>query len=151
MRLLRDRVPGEIGTAGGTLTSTNGDTVVDFPAAAFTEPMTGTYRLLLTDQNTGTRAGIGRTFEVTAVQADLGEPGPPTLGQPVTIEITYTDAEITSGAVDEASSGTLSLGWHQLAARAQQPHRPSDEPPHGHTRSSGAFCRIGRYPSISVP
>ena len=77
--------------------------MVDFPAAAFTEPMTGTYRLLLTDQNTSTRAGIGHTFEVTAVQTDSGEPGPPTLGQPVTIEITYTDAEITSGAVDEAS------------------------------------------------
>ncbi len=103
LRLLRDRVPGVIDIAGGTLTSTHGDTVVDFPAAAFTEPMTGTYRLLLTDQNTGTRAGIGRTFEVTAVQADSGEPGPPMLGQPVTIEITYTDAEITSGAVDEAS------------------------------------------------
>lgn len=74
LRLLRDRITANLPVGGGSLASSSGDTTLAFPAGAFTDTVTLTYRHLLADQDTGSLAGIGRTFEVTAVYSDTRRP-----------------------------------------------------------------------------
>ena len=74
-------------------TSTSRDTAFVFPSDAFTETVTLTYRHLWIDQNTGALAGIGHTFDVTAVFSDTGQTAQLAPGQTYTLTVQYTDAE----------------------------------------------------------
>jgi hypothetical protein len=68
------------------------------------QTITLVYRHLWTDQDTDLLAGIGHTFEVTAIYSDTGQPAQLAPGQTYTITVHYTDAE--KGPVIE---GTLAL------------------------------------------
>ena len=104
LRLLRDKVTGSIPTTGGSLSSTSGDTSLVFPSGAFTGTVALTYRHLWSDENTGALAGIGHTFDLTAIYLDTGQPAHLAPGTIYTAIITYT----TSGPVIE---NTLGLYW----------------------------------------
>jgi hypothetical protein len=105
LRLLRDKVTGSIDpSTGGSLSSTSRDTRFIFGGGAFTETVLFTYRHLLTDQDTGTLAGIGRTFDLTAIYSNTGQSAQLVPGASYTTTITYT----TSGPAIE---DTLGLYW----------------------------------------
>jgi hypothetical protein len=104
LRLLRDRVSVTIPVDGGSLTSTNGDAQFVFPAGAITATVNLTYRHMWTDQDTGALAGIGRTFDLSAVYSDTGQVAQLASGQSFTATLHYTDTELGS-----AIEGTLAL------------------------------------------
>jgi len=106
LRILKDKVTGSILASGGNLLSTGGDTALIFPRGAFTQTVTLTYRHLLSDQDTEVLAGIGHTFELTAVYSDTHQPAQLVSGQTYTITVQYTEAE--RGPIIEE---TLALYW----------------------------------------
>jgi len=107
LRLLRDKVIGSIPLSGGSLTSTSRDTSFVFPTEAFTAIVNLTYRHLWMDRDTGALAGIGRTFDLSAVYSDTGQVAELAPGQTYSVIVHYTDAE-KGGAIES----TLALyGW----------------------------------------
>lgn len=103
LRLLTDKIMGEIPVTGGSFSSTNGDTNLIFSDNAFTQTVNITYRQLLYDENVGALAGLGRTFEVTAVYSDTEQPAILAPGQIFTVTLHYTDTE--KGAAIENTLG----------------------------------------------
>jgi len=103
LQLLRDKVTATIPLTGGTLSSTSGDTQVIFPSGAFTATVDVTYRQLWADHDLGTLAGMGRTFDLSAVHSDSGLPA--TLGWEMCYRVntSYTAAE--RGSIIESSLG----------------------------------------------
>lgn len=78
----------QIGEAGGTITNTQGQVTVDFPANAFTETVTVT--LALTDTgDVYPLQGMNRAFVLTATALSSGEPRQPVM--PFTITVGYAD------------------------------------------------------------
>jgi hypothetical protein len=104
LRLLRDKVTTSIPSSGGSLSSTSGDTSLVFSSGAFTATVTLTYRHLWTDQDVGPLAGIGRTFDLSAVYSDTGQVAQLAPGQSFTATVHYTDTEL-----GPASESTLAL------------------------------------------
>jgi hypothetical protein len=111
LRLLRDKVTTSIPSSGGSLTSTSGDTGFVFPSAAFAATVTLTYRHLWTDQNTGPLAGIGRTFDLSAVHSDTGQVAQLAPGQSFTAMLHYTDTKL--GPAIESTLALYSWGGSQ--------------------------------------
>jgi hypothetical protein len=101
---------GYVPPTGGALSSTAEGVSFVFPSGAFTKTVQLTYSLLEADQNTGALAGIGHTFDLTAVYSDTGRLAKLTPGASYTATVTYT----TSGPAIE---DTLALycwdgsGW----------------------------------------
>ncbi len=93
LRTLQDQVNTTLPTSGGILTSTDGQVGLIFPSGSFTDTVNITYSHLLYDQDTGELAGIGHTFDVTAVYSDTGQPAQLAPGQTWTITVHYEDAE----------------------------------------------------------
>lgn len=97
-------VSGEIGTGGGSLSSYSGDTTLQIPAGAITEPIVITESPAYGMPPGGNLAGIGHVFDVTAVYSSSGLPAEPSPGHTYTISVEYTNAEIGS-----TIEGTLAL------------------------------------------
>ena len=101
---------GYVPPTGGTLSSTAEGVSFILPGGAFTQTVRLTCSLLEADQDTGALAGIGRTFDLTAVYSDTGWLAELTPGASYTATITYT---MSGPAIEE----TLALyywdgdGW----------------------------------------
>ena len=67
LRLVTDEVVNSVPVTGGSLSSTDGTTILTFPSGAFTQTVDVTFRGLLYDENAGSLDGIGHTFDITAV------------------------------------------------------------------------------------
>ncbi len=94
LRLLRDRVEGQIPLAGSQLSSSNQDTTLIFSSGAFSQTANLSYRLFFTDENTGSLAGIGHTFELTSIYSDTGEPADLSQNATYTTVVHYADANV---------------------------------------------------------
>jgi hypothetical protein len=116
LRLLRNKVTGVVSTAGGSLFSTNNDTHLIIPKEVFTQTVSLTYRHLWADQNTGALAGIGHTFDVTAVYSDTGQFVQPAPGYTYTVIVQYDDAE-----KGPAIENTLALYYWDEAQWVREP------------------------------
>jgi len=81
-----------IGTSGGSLTSYDGDTVINIPAGTFDDDViliqTPSYGML----PGGDLAGFGLVFDLEAVYADSGLPASPS--QPYEISISYSEDDL---------------------------------------------------------
>jgi phosphate transport system substrate-binding protein len=97
----------QIPTGGGSLSSPNGDTTVEFPGGAFTATVVFTYSYQI-DHNRGARLGIDHTFELTGVYSDTGQAAQIAPGQTFSITVHYTDTEV--GLVSERSLALYSWG-----------------------------------------
>ncbi|MDW8003170.1 MAG: hypothetical protein RMJ39_11075, partial [Deltaproteobacteria bacterium] len=93
-----------------------------------------TYNHLFSDQNTGTLAGIGRTFEITAVYSGTGQPAQLASGGAYTISIHYTDAE--KGPIIE---DTLALYWWDGNQWVREPSSVVDADANTVTATPGHF------------
>ncbi len=103
LQILRDKVITTIPLTGGTLSSTSGDTEVIFPSGAFTATVDVTYRQLWADHDLGTLAGMGRTFDLSAVYSDSGLPASLGWEMCYRVNASYTAAE--RGSISESSLG----------------------------------------------
>ena len=103
----RDQVRATIPPAGGGLTSSLGDTNFVFPAGAFTETVTLTYRHLWARSHVDARYGIRHAFDLGALYTATGQVAQLASGQVYTVAVHYTDAE-----QGPAIESTLALyGW----------------------------------------
>jgi hypothetical protein len=98
LRLLRDKVTGTIGPAGGSLSSSDGYTTFAFPSGAVTDTVQLEYRHLLLDHSTNVAnlTDIGHVFDVTAVYSNTGELAQLAPGHTYTVTVHYTDTERSS-------------------------------------------------------
>jgi hypothetical protein len=149
LRPLRDKVIGSIPPTGGALSSTSGDTQFLFPAGAITQTITLVYRHLWTDQDTGPLAGIGHTFEVTAVYSDTGQSAQIAPGQTYTLTVRYTDAE-----KGPAIENTLALYYWDGSQWVKEPSSEVDTAANTVTAHPNHFSRwtvLGETRRIYLP
>jgi hypothetical protein len=99
LRILHDKARGLIPLEGGTLASSSGGTRLDFPSESFTRAISLAYGHLWRDQESEPMAGIGRTFELTAVHADSGLPAQLVPGKSFTPTIVATPDHLSLWAV----------------------------------------------------
>ena len=96
---VRDRGQGEasremaIPLAGGSMTSWDYDTTLEFPDQTFTDVVTVTHTSYLPGRHPlpGDLVDIGEFFDMSAAYSDTGMPADPT--QPYTITVEYSDPE----------------------------------------------------------
>ncbi len=93
VRLLRDRQEATITAQGGSLATDDGSMTAIFPAGAFSETVTLTYKRLAADWDTGQFRGIGQTFELTAASTGRGQPADLAPDGWYAVVLRYTDAE----------------------------------------------------------
>jgi oligopeptide transport system substrate-binding protein len=92
---------------GGTLTSYQGDTVIEIPANAIEDTVMITVSSISRVKSGGSLTGIGHLFDVTAVIAASGEPAVLKSGETYNVTVHYTDAE--RGPVKENTLALYSL------------------------------------------
>jgi hypothetical protein len=149
LRLLRDKVTASIAVTGGNLVSTSGDTAFAFPEGAFTSTVAVTYRHLWTDRDTGARAGIGYTFDLSAVYSDTGQVAQLTPGQCFTTTVHYTDAE--KGPAIESTLALYTWGGSQWV---KEPSSALDAAAHTVTavpNHLGLFAVLGETNRVFLP
>jgi oligopeptide transport system substrate-binding protein len=81
-----------IGTVGGSMTSYDGDTQIEFPSGTFDDDVIVTHTPSYGMPPGGDLAGFGLVFDLKAVYADSGSPASPLL--PYTITISYTEKDL---------------------------------------------------------
>jgi oligopeptide transport system substrate-binding protein len=91
-----------IGTSGGSLTSYDGDTVIEIPAGTFDDDVILSHTPSYGMPPGGDLAGFGLVFDLEAVYAGSGLPASPS--QPYQISISYSEDDL--GIIPE---GTLAL------------------------------------------
>jgi len=109
------RVSDVIDTDGGESASYDGNTTVRIPAGAITATVAITQSPASGMPPGGNLAGIGHTFQVTAVYSDTGQAAQLVPGQACTMTVAYSDTE-TGPAIE----GTLGLYWWDASAWSQQ-------------------------------
>jgi len=134
---------------GGSLASADAGTQFVFPAGTFTATIDLTYDHLWTDQNTASLAGIGRTFDLTAVYSDTGQVAPLAPGHTFTATLHYTDAE-RGGAIES----TLALYSWDGSAWVREPTSVLDAGTNTITAAPnhlGLFAVLGNTLRLTLP
>jgi hypothetical protein len=97
LRTLQDKISETISSqTGGVIMSTGfsgSHTSLTFPAGAFTDTVSLTYRHLWLDQKVNDLVGIGRIFEFETVYTPTNQTAYLASGQSYTITVEYTDTE----------------------------------------------------------
>ncbi len=110
------KVSETIGPAGGSLTSYNGDTLLEFPAGAFTRPVIVTHSRAPRESPGGNLTSTGDEFELTAVYSDTGAPAQLAPGHFYTATLHYSDA-----AARRLDQSTLALYYWDTHSWVREP------------------------------
>ncbi len=88
-----------IGPDGGTLTSGNGQVLVEFPSGAVTQTIVVTYTDIVTDNVTNTIAPF-KMFSLEAALEDVPSQAVTTFNHPITITVPYLDVDFDTKSED---------------------------------------------------
>jgi peptide/nickel transport system substrate-binding protein len=102
-----------IDPSGGSLTSYDGHTVLEFPAGALTSTVVMTLTPVSTAPLGRDLASIGRSYELSAVYLDTGEPARLAPGYTYSVTAHYSAADVA--AVDESRLALFSWNGSQWA------------------------------------
>jgi hypothetical protein len=147
LRQLKDKVEGTIPITGGSLSSTTGDANFTFPTDAFTQTVNVTYRHFWSDQDTGALAGIGHTFELSAVYVETSQPAQLAPSATYSVVVTFTSP-------GPAIEDTLGFYWWDNSGWVKEPTSVVDVANNAVTATLahlGLFAMLGETHRIYLP